>query len=144
MGEISQNHELGPKAITSSSAVPKERHSVVLWPPGHALQMNRMLSAQRIRAGRGLLGLSRGDLAVVHDIPRRRLRQSSRERPMRPSTLRKLAQTFTAHWLVCNARCPPPHAVVKAVCVAPGWVGRGFARRIVTLQDSSPSSNLSD
>jgi hypothetical protein len=82
MGEISQNHERGPKAITSSSAVPKERHSVVLWPPGHALQMNRMLSAQRISAGRGLLGLSRGDLAVVHDIPRRRLRQSSRERPM--------------------------------------------------------------
>jgi predicted transcriptional regulator len=57
-----------------------------------------MLSAQQIRAGRGLLGWSRRDLAIVAGISQgtiKAIEQGTTD--ARLSTLRKLAQTFTAH-----------------------------------------------
>ena len=62
------------------------------------LHMNRMLSAQQIRAGRGLLGWSRRDLSIVAGISQgtiKAIEQGTTD--ARLSTLRKLAQTFTAH-----------------------------------------------
>jgi transcriptional regulator with XRE-family HTH domain len=62
------------------------------------LQMDRMLSAQQIRAARGLLGWSRRELAIVAGISQgtiKAIEQGTTD--ARLSTLRKLARTFTAH-----------------------------------------------
>ena len=62
------------------------------------LHMDRMLSAHQIRAGRGLLGWSRRDLAIVAGISQgtiKAIEQGTTD--ARLSTLRKLTQTFTAH-----------------------------------------------
>lgn len=62
------------------------------------LQMDRMLSARQIRAARGLLGWSRRELAMVAGISQgtiKAIEQGATD--VRLSTLRKLAQTFTAH-----------------------------------------------
>ena len=57
-----------------------------------------MLSAQQIRAARGLLGWSRRELAIVAGVSQgtiKAIEQGTTD--VRLSTLRKLAQTFTAH-----------------------------------------------
>lgn len=62
------------------------------------LQMDRMLSSQQIRAARSLLGWSRRELAIVAGISQgtiKAIEQGTTD--VRLSTLRKLAQTFTAH-----------------------------------------------
>jgi DNA-binding XRE family transcriptional regulator len=60
--------------------------------------MDRMLSAQQIRAARSLLGWSRRELAIVAGISQgtiKAIEQGTTD--ARLSTLRKLARTFTAH-----------------------------------------------
>jgi transcriptional regulator with XRE-family HTH domain len=60
--------------------------------------MDRLLSAQQIRAARSLLGWSRRELAMVAGISQgtiKAIEQGTTD--VRLSTLRKLAQTFTAH-----------------------------------------------
>src|SRR3990172_2030609 len=60
--------------------------------------MDRLLSAQQIRAARGLLGWSRRELAIVAGISQgtiKAIEQGTTD--VRLSTLRKLARTFTAH-----------------------------------------------
>jgi transcriptional regulator with XRE-family HTH domain len=60
--------------------------------------MDRMLSAQQIRAGRSLLGWSRRELAIVSGISQGTIKAIEQGMTdARLSTLRKLAQTFTAH-----------------------------------------------
>jgi transcriptional regulator with XRE-family HTH domain len=62
------------------------------------LQMDRMLSAQQVRAARGLLGWSRRELAIVAGVSQgtiKAIEQGTTD--VRLSTLRKLARTFTAH-----------------------------------------------
>ena len=57
-----------------------------------------MLSAQQIRAARGLLGWSRRELAIVAGVSQgtiKAIEQGTTD--VRLSTLRKLARTFTAH-----------------------------------------------
>jgi transcriptional regulator with XRE-family HTH domain len=62
------------------------------------LQMDRMLSAQQIRAARGLLGWSRRELAIVAGISQGTIKAIERgTTDVRLSTLRKLARTFSAH-----------------------------------------------
>ena len=62
------------------------------------LQMDRMLSAQQIRAARSLLGWSRRELAIVAGISQGTIKAIEQgETDARLSTLRKLARTFTAH-----------------------------------------------
>ena len=60
--------------------------------------MDRMLSAQQIRAARSLLGWSRRELAIVAGISQGTIKAIEQGMTdARLSTLRKLAQTFTAH-----------------------------------------------
>jgi transcriptional regulator with XRE-family HTH domain len=60
--------------------------------------MDRMLSAQQIRAARGLLGWSRRELAIVSGISQGTIKAIERGMTdVRLSTLGKLARTFTAH-----------------------------------------------
>jgi len=62
------------------------------------LQMDRMLSAQQIRAARSLLGWSRRELAIVAGISQGTIKAIEQGKTdARLSTLRKLARTFTAH-----------------------------------------------
>ena len=62
------------------------------------LQMDRMLSAQQIRAARSLLGWSRRELAIVAGISQGTIKAVEQGKTdARLSTLRKLARTFTAH-----------------------------------------------
>ncbi len=62
------------------------------------LQMDRMLSAQQIRAARSLLGWSRRELAIVAGISQGTIKAIEQGKTdARLSTLRKLAGTFTAH-----------------------------------------------
>ena len=62
------------------------------------LQMDRMLSAQQIRAARSLLGWSRRELAIVANLSQGTIKAIEQGRTdARLSTLRKLARTFTAH-----------------------------------------------
>ena len=78
------------------------------------LHMNRVLFAQQIRAGRGLLGWSRRDLAIVAGISQgtiKAIEQGSTD--ARLSTLRKLAQTFTAHGVEFVATGPWTGVVIK-------------------------------
>ena len=76
--------------------------------------MNRMLSAQQIRGGRGLLGWSRRDLAIVSGISQgtiKAIEQGTTD--ARLSTLRKLAQTFTGHGVEFVATGPWTGVVIK-------------------------------
>jgi transcriptional regulator with XRE-family HTH domain len=60
--------------------------------------MDRMLSAQQIRAARSLLGWSRRELAIVAGISQGTIKAVEQgTTDARLSTLRKLATTFTAH-----------------------------------------------
>jgi transcriptional regulator with XRE-family HTH domain len=62
------------------------------------LHLDRTLSAEQIRAGRGLLGWSRRDLAIVAGISQgtiKAIEQGTTD--ARLSTLQKLAQNFAAH-----------------------------------------------
>jgi transcriptional regulator with XRE-family HTH domain len=60
--------------------------------------MDRMLSAQQIRAARSLLGWSRRELAIVAGISPGTIKAVEQGKTdARLSTLRKLARTFTAH-----------------------------------------------
>jgi transcriptional regulator with XRE-family HTH domain len=60
--------------------------------------MDRMLSAQQIRAARSLLGWSRRELAIVAGISQGTIKAIEQGKTdARLSTLRKLAGTFTAH-----------------------------------------------
>jgi DNA-binding XRE family transcriptional regulator len=60
--------------------------------------MDRMLSAQQIRAARSLLGWSRRELAIVAGISQGTIKAIEQDKTdARLSTLRKLARTFTAH-----------------------------------------------
>jgi len=62
------------------------------------LQMDRMLSAQQIRAARSLLGWSRRELAIVAGISQGTIKAIEHGKTdARLSTLRKLARMFTAH-----------------------------------------------
>ena len=62
------------------------------------LQMDRMLSAQQIRAARSLLGWSRRELAIVAGISQGTIKAIEQGKTdVRLSTLRNLARTFTAH-----------------------------------------------
>ena len=73
-----------------------------------------MLSAQQIRAARGLLGWSRRELAIVVGIFRgtiKAIEQGTTDAWL--STLRKLAQTFTAHGVEFVATGPWTGAVIK-------------------------------
>ena len=44
-------------------------------------------------------------------------------------------------WLTSNLRFPPPHAEVWALYVDPAWIGRGFARRILTAIEGDMSAS---
>ena len=62
------------------------------------LQMDRLLSAQQIRAARNLLGWSRRELSIVAGISQGTIKAVEQgQTDARLSTLRKLAGTFTAH-----------------------------------------------
>ncbi len=62
------------------------------------LQMDRMLSAQQIRAARSLLGWSRRELAIVAGISQGTIKAIEHgNTDARLSTLHKLARMFTAH-----------------------------------------------
>jgi DNA-binding XRE family transcriptional regulator len=62
------------------------------------LQMDRMLSAQQIRAARSLLGWSRRELSIVASLSEGTIKAIEQGKTdARLSTLRKLARTFTAH-----------------------------------------------
>ena len=62
------------------------------------LQMDRMLSAQQIRAARSLLGWSRRELAIVAGISQGTIKAIEQGKTdARLSTLHKLARMFTAH-----------------------------------------------
>ena len=78
------------------------------------LQMDRMLSAQQIRAARGLLGWSRRELAIVAGVSQgtiKAIEQGTTD--VRLSTLRKLARTFTAHAIEFVADGPWTGVVIK-------------------------------
>jgi GNAT superfamily N-acetyltransferase len=51
------------------------------------------------------------------------------------------ARASAQAWLVSNIRCPPPHAVVRAVYVHPAWARRGFARCIMTEVEADMIAN---
>ena len=73
-----------------------------------------MLSAQQVRAGRGLLGWSRRDLAIVSGISQGTIKAIEKgTTDARLSTLRKLAQTFHAHGVEFVATGPWTGAVIK-------------------------------
>jgi transcriptional regulator with XRE-family HTH domain len=60
--------------------------------------MDRVLSAHQIRAARGLLGWSRRELAIVSRVSEGTIKAIELgTTDARLSTLRKLAQTFSAH-----------------------------------------------
>ena len=60
-----------------------------------------MLSARQIRAARGLLGWSRRELAIISRVSEGTIKAIEQgKNDARVSTLRKLAQTFTAHSVV--------------------------------------------
>ena len=60
--------------------------------------MDRILSAQQIRAARSLLGWSRRELSIVAGISQGTIKAIEQGKTdARLSTLRKLAKTFTAH-----------------------------------------------
>ena len=62
------------------------------------LHMDRMLSAQQIRAARSLLGWSRRELSIVAGISQGTIKAVEQgQTDARLSTLRKLTKTFTAH-----------------------------------------------
>src|SRR5262245_48910801 len=78
------------------------------------LQMDRKLSAQQLRAARGLLGWSCRELAIVAGVSQgtiKALEQGMTD--VRLSTLRKLAQTFTAHDIAFIADASSIGVVVK-------------------------------
>jgi transcriptional regulator with XRE-family HTH domain len=80
----------------------------------NTLQMDRTLSAQQIRAARGLLGWSRRELALVAGVSQgtiKAIEQGTTD--VRISTLRKLAQTFAAHDIQFIADGPWTGAVVR-------------------------------
>ena len=74
-----------------------------------------MLSAQQIRAGRGLLGWSRRDLAIVAGISQGTIKAVEQgTTDARLSTLRKLAQTFASHGVRFVATGPWTGVVIKS------------------------------
>jgi transcriptional regulator with XRE-family HTH domain len=75
-----------------------------------------MLSARQIRAARGLLGWSRRELAMVAGISQgtiKAIEQGATD--VRLSTLRKLAQTFTAHEVEFVTEGPWSGVMIKNV-----------------------------
>jgi DNA-binding XRE family transcriptional regulator len=99
--------------------------------------MNRMLSAQQIRAGRGLLGWSRRDLAIVAGISQGTIKAIEKgTTDARLSTLRKLAQTFTAHGVEFVATGTWTGAVIKTRAE----VGQTSSSRIPRRSDSIASA----
>src|SRR5258706_11476773 len=60
--------------------------------------MDRVLSAQQIRAARGVLGWSRRELALISGVSEGTIKAlETGATDARLSTLRKLAKTFAAH-----------------------------------------------
>lgn len=103
--------------------------------------MDRMLSAQQIRAGRGLLGWSRRDLAFVSGISQGTIKAIEKgTTDARLSTLRKLVQTFTAHGVEFVSTGPLTGAVIKARAE----VGRTRPTRIAPQSGSTTSQGSAE
>ncbi len=103
--------------------------------------MNRMLSARQIRGGRGLLGWSRRDLAVISGISQgtiKAIEQGTTD--ARLSTLRKLAQTFTAHGVEFVATGPWTGVVIKTRAE----VGPTTSSRISRRSESIASAEIAE
>lgn len=101
------------------------------------LQMDRMLSAQQIRAARGLLGWSRRELAIVAGVSQgtiKAIEQGTTD--VRLSTLRKLAQTFTAHAIEFVADGPWTGVVIKNAVDSGRAQPSRSARRPKSLADA--------
>jgi transcriptional regulator with XRE-family HTH domain len=112
----------------------------------NTLQMDRTLSAQQMRAARGLLGWSRRELSLVAGVSQgtiKAIEQGTTD--VRMSTLRKLARTFAAHEIQFIADGPWTGAVLrrKPQRESSGRTGRAVAETASEATTRKPASRLS-